>query len=331
MHWPLAHINHLLRWAEGGHLRAQQVQQVAALAPLHPARADWLAAGERLCLWGGALLLALAVVFFFAYNWADLHHFAKLGIAVMALLACVVAALAAQPTGRVWQAALVSAAVCVGALLALIGQIYQTGADIWELFAAWCALMLPFVLLARAWPGWLLCLLVANVCVLRLWSIGGTLQWGWESDTSTPLTLLLALNGCCCVLAVRYQRWMLAHPSHYVERMAASLVVLWATVGAVLGILEIEAFVGYIPLFMLLAGSALWWYRTVRFDMVLLAVTLCCAVTIGGCLLARLLWNGRGGDAFANFLIMAAYVLFASGSALNWLRNLSRQHRQAVV
>jgi len=145
------------------------------------------------------------------------------------------------------------------------------------------------------------------------------------------LTLLLALNGCWCMLAARYKVWMLARPSHYVERMAASLVMLWATVGAVLGILEIEAFVWCIPLFMLLAGGALWWYRTVRFDMVLLAVTLCCAVTIGGCLLARLLWDGRGGDAFVNSLIMVAYVLFASGSALNWLRNLSRQHRQAVA
>jgi len=331
MHWSLAHINHLLRWAEEGHLRAQQVQQVEALAPLHPARADWLAAGERLCLWGGALLLALAVVFFFAYNWADLHHFVKLGIAALALLACVAAALAARPAGMVWQAALVSAAVCVGALLALIGQIYQTGADIWELFAAWCALMLPFVLLARAWPGWMLCLLVSNLCLMRLWHAGGTLQWNWQGSSSTPLTLLLMLNSFWCLLAGRYKVWMLAQPSHYVERMAAALALLCVTVGAILGIVEIEEFAWYIPLFMVMAGGALWWYRNMQLDIVVLGIVICCAVTVGGCLLARLLFEGRGGAWFFSSLIMAAYVLIASGSALNWLRNLYRQHRQAAV
>ena len=48
--------------------------------------------------------------------------------------------------GRAGKAALLAASLFVGALLALIGQIYQTGADTFEMFAAWAALILPWVL-----------------------------------------------------------------------------------------------------------------------------------------------------------------------------------------
>ena len=40
-----------------------------------------------------------------------------------------------------------------GGVLALVRQIYQTGADEWELFVTWTLLMLPFVMLARSTDG----------------------------------------------------------------------------------------------------------------------------------------------------------------------------------
>jgi len=324
MQWPLAHIHHILRWAESGLLRAQQVQQLATLAPLKPSRADWLAAGERLCLWGGALLLALAVVFFFAYNWADLHHFAKLAVGMAALLACVATAFASHPTGTVWQAALFGAALCTGALLALIGQIYQTGADIWELFAAWSALMLPFVLLARAWPAWLLCVCISNVCLMRLWYAGGLLH-----NATTSLALILALNSAWWLLAARCKAWMLVQPSPTVERVAGALALFTVTCGAVVGVWEVEDFAVYIPLFFAMAGGTLWWYRSLRLDVVMLAVVACCAITAGGSLLSRIVFNSPSEWVLGLFL-MAAYVLVASGVSLSWLRDLYRQQHQEV-
>ncbi|MET0346849.1 MAG: DUF2157 domain-containing protein [Casimicrobiaceae bacterium] len=47
------------------------------------------------------------------------------------------------------KAALVVAALLVGALLALVGQVYQTGADRFELFAAWAVAIVAWVLVAR--------------------------------------------------------------------------------------------------------------------------------------------------------------------------------------
>jgi len=328
MQWPLAHIHHILSWAEAGLLRVQQVQQLEALAPLKPDRAAWLAAGERLCLWGGALLLALAILFFFAYNWADLHHFAKLAVGMAALLACVAMAVISQPTGMVWQAALFCAALCTGALLALIGQIYQTGADIWELFAAWSVLMLPFVLLARTWSAWLLCLFVSNLCLMRLWHAGGLLQWGLH-DEAQSLALILALNSFWWVVAVHCKTWMLVQPGPIVERMAAAFAMLAVACGAVLGIWGVKYYSGYIPLFLAMAGGALWWYHSLRLDVVMLGVVACCAVAVGGGLLSRSLFDDLNAWIGSMF-IMAAYVLIASGFTLGWLRNVYRQQYKEV-
>ena len=41
------------------------------------------------------------------------------------------------------------AAVLAGSALVVYSQVYQSGADPWELFASWTVLALPFVLAAR--------------------------------------------------------------------------------------------------------------------------------------------------------------------------------------
>src|SRR4029453_13883348 len=45
--------------------------------------------------------------------------------------------------------ALLMAFIATGALLALFGQTYQTGADVYELFLGWTLLGLPLVVAAR--------------------------------------------------------------------------------------------------------------------------------------------------------------------------------------
>ena len=55
------------------------------------------------------------------------------------------------------------AVLFTGALLALFGQTYQTGADLHELFFTWAALALPFALAAVSGAVWALWWCVLNV------------------------------------------------------------------------------------------------------------------------------------------------------------------------
>jgi len=328
--WRLAQVDQILQWAESGQLNARQVARLAAVAPLHVGRAAWLAAGGRFCTFAGVLLLALAVVFFFAYNWDDLSRFGKLALAAAALTGCVAAAWASRPDGRVWQAALFGAALCTGALLALIGQTYQTGSDIWELFAAWTALMLPFVLLARASAAWLLCLLVSNLCLTRMLMQDGVWLPGVQGDAA-KLALWVLLNVLWWLAGWRGGRWLLAQPSRYLERVGATLVLAGLTLGAMMGVFagqsrDAAGFVVYVPVFMAAAGTGFWFYQHRRFDLVMLGVLSVASVVAATSVLVRLFLEAR---AWAlGFFVIAGFVVLASGYGAMWLKKLARQHGQ---
>jgi len=335
--WRLAHVNQILDWAEHGQLNAQQVARLEALAPLQPSRAGWLAAGERFCTLAGAVLLAAAVVFFFAYNWDGMHRFTKLGLAAGALAACVAAALASRPAGLAWQSALFGAALCTGALLALIGQTYQTGADIWELFAAWTALMLPFVLLARALATWLLCLLVSNLWMARMLLQDGVLWQIGVQDEAVQLALWLALNTLWWLAAWRGGRWMLNTPGRHLERTSAALALAGLAGGAIVGVFRSEGqerlagFVVYVPLFIAVVAAGFWYYRHRRLDIVMLGIGGVASVAVATGVLLRILLvdDGRYVDRLAfSLFVTAAFVLAASGYLAMWLKNLTRQQHR---
>ena len=113
-----------------------------------------------------ALLLASGLIFWVAANWQDQSRMFKLGLIEGALVLSVLAA-CLWPRGRV--AALLCATLVLGGLLAFVGQTYQTGADAWQLFAAWAALALVWVALARSDVLWTLWVLIAATGIV-MWS-----------------------------------------------------------------------------------------------------------------------------------------------------------------
>jgi|JI6StandDraft_1071083.scaffolds.fasta_scaffold00881_2 uncharacterized membrane protein len=142
-------------------------------------RGDWLAWARLNLMVIGALLMLSGVVFFFAYNWADMGRFQKLGLIFVAL--------AGHALGAWWlglgklsgQVMLASASVFTGVFLAVFGQIYQTGADAYELFVGWSALILPWVMIARFAPLWMFWLLVVEVGAGLYWEQG---PWDWPDE-----------------------------------------------------------------------------------------------------------------------------------------------------
>lgn len=154
----------------------------------------------RLALLLGAGLLASAAVCWVAANWPYATAMQKLaGVQALLALGALLAAL------RLWRRpdsigvtsaaanALGLAAVLVGALFALIGQTYQTGADPWQLFAVWTLLILPWVLILPT--VFLLCLaaLVANVALVLF--LMREISAGWTVLAACMTALNLTLLG----------------------------------------------------------------------------------------------------------------------------------------
>lgn len=173
----------LAHWRERGALDGADWRRARALVDAGPAGAPWRGVLEQLSLWLSVVLLGSALICFVAANWDALDRFARL-VGVQALL--VIAALAAWRFGlarAAGQAALLLAGLLLGGLLALVGQTYQTGADTWQLFAAWAALLLPWLLVAQSPAMSLLWALVANVALALL------VQEWWRGDIEVWLAL----------------------------------------------------------------------------------------------------------------------------------------------
>jgi uncharacterized membrane protein len=111
---------------------------------------------------GGGHLLA-GIIFFFAYNWDGLPSFAKFGILETAILISAVLAILVKLDRAAGQVLLIGTSVVTGVLLAVIGQVYQTGADAYELFTAWALLIIPWVLASRSGTHWFVWLVIVNI------------------------------------------------------------------------------------------------------------------------------------------------------------------------
>ncbi len=127
---------------------------------------DWLL---WLRLWTGtigAIFLLAGVMFFFAHNWKGLSPLTRFGVLEVGLVLTVIGAVCFNVRATVGQWLLVAASVLTGVLIAVYGQVYQTGADAFEVFALWSALMLAWVVMAKFAPLWVFWLVIVETAMM---------------------------------------------------------------------------------------------------------------------------------------------------------------------
>lgn len=168
-----------------------------------PDGAEWRAYWRHILLLGGALFLTAGVIFFIAWNWEGMHRFGK-----MALMGSVVAATGCgaalrgpdSPLGRVL---LLCCGISVGPMLAVFGQTYQTGADLWELFRMWTIVLFALALAGRQAGLWCVTWLSGNVWVM-LW-LGRTM-----GNPLAALGMFSLVPECIFALAAAVAAWEFA-------------------------------------------------------------------------------------------------------------------------
>ncbi|WP_426754149.1 DUF2157 domain-containing protein [Myxococcus sp. Y35] len=165
--------------ADAGVLTPAALERAMHVSFASPPRTDWRRFLSTTLMGLGVLLVLSGVIYFFAYNWADMHRFAKLGLIAAAIVG---AALSAWKQGETLggRMSLLAASVLVGALLAVYGQAYQTGADPYELFIGWTVLIVPWVAVSRFTPLWLLALVLVNTGIGLYWE--QVLNTGWDKN-----------------------------------------------------------------------------------------------------------------------------------------------------
>ncbi len=307
--------------AEAGALTPRSLERALRLAVASPEPSSWWRFLSAVLLGFGSLLVLSGVVYFFAYNWAGLHRFGKMGLLVAALL---LAALAAWRLGEglAGQFALLFAAVLVGPLLAVYGQAYQTGADPYELFLGWGLLILPWVALARFGPLWLLMLLLVDTGL----SLHGTQV---VEGRGTALTLLIALvNGTAWgvheLLAARGVPWLRGRwlPRVLAMMTMAPLLVLGTYVAATPRSADTASSVA-LGLLAVVAVAAYLYHRRVRSELFLLTLDAVSLMTLVTTAVGRFLFKSNRFEA-GTFFLMALLIIGEVGLAVWWLRAEAR-------
>jgi len=306
-----------------GRLAAGSAEQAMRTAGALPGRSDWRGFLDRLLLWGGATLLAVGVIFFFAYNWNELGRVARLGLAELLIAVAVAFCVwfgTERPTGK---ASLFTAAVLTGALLALFGQTYQTGADTFELFVTWAVVILPWTIVGRLPALWVLLIVLVNTAVTFYFMVFPGL-FGLLFSTEKQLWLLFAVNTTALVLWELFSRkvaWLR-------ERWAARL--LGFAGGSLITTLAMFAIFGHKDEYVLAAVIAypLWLaaiyacYRHFFLDLFLLAGGVLSIVIVVASLLSKAMEHDRGGGGL---LFIGLVVVGLSSLGGMWLKNLSQE------
>ena len=123
----------------------------------------WLAYWRQLCLLGGALFFVAGVVCFIAWNWGAMTPLARMLLTGAVVGGSGLASVLLGPDTRLGRVLLLVCGLGIGPMLAVFGQTYQTGAELWELFRVWTILLVLLALAGRQTGLWFAAWLAANM------------------------------------------------------------------------------------------------------------------------------------------------------------------------
>jgi uncharacterized membrane protein len=311
----------ILEWAGQGRMLGAGLRRALEVAAVLPSAGAWRRFLDRLLLFMGATMLAASVGFFFAYNWNELGRFAKFALVQAPLVAALAVVWRVGLERIAGQAALLVAALLTGAALALVGQVYQTGADTFELFSAWAAAILPWTLLGRFAALWLVWLALVNLaCTLYFQTFHGVL--GVAFGPERQLWLLVAIDTAALAFweyrAAQGVGWL---AGRWGPRVLATASGGFATAAAVMTVLSASGSWWSVVIWLAwLAAAHAVYRRRVRDLYVLAGGALSLIVVVIAFLAKQLRMNDE-----AEFLLLGLAVIAMSAAAGWWLRLLAAE------
>ena len=315
----------VLGWAARGLVDRDRVADALRRAGVTPAAGQWRLFLERVLTWLGIVALTAAVMFFVAANWDALGRFGKFALVEAAIVAALGIGVWRGLDSLAGRAALVAAALLAGVLLALVGQVYQTGADTFELFASWAVAILAWVAVGRQPALWVIWLALVNIAIALYYStFGGFL--GMLFGPTIALWALFAVNTVALIawemLASRGIRWLDVRWAPRVLAVASGTAI---TILALWTIFDHWRADGWhlIP-YALWIAAVYWAYRVRSVDLFILAGGVLSIVVVISMGLGRAVSDMR--DA-GSFLFIGLVLIASAAIGAFWLRGVAAEER----
>ena len=332
MSQPRRTIEHLLKQ---GILPLTHANDAAIHLQVYPSKRSWLVFFDKAMLIIGAIALVLSLVFFIAYNWINMGKMGKFALVEGALVVTIALYVALSFRRRfqlIRQLLLLIASVITGSLLALFGQVYQTGADTWQLFFGWAVLIIPWVIIARFPALWLLWLGLINTGLILYFGIMDFAFVSYFYEGVLQIAVLAAVNFVALNLWLVFidrQPPSVARSrfnseldwSAYVVGLLSSYFITYLAILYVFDDANILMTLITLLLWMSWCGFMVWrfyWYR-----INLLMLTYLC----GSVIVVVMFWAGKlflDNFDMGGFLILALLLIGMSSAAVVWLRHAAR-------
>ncbi len=315
--------NQLIILIEQAHIPAEKIDNALVATEIFPNGKDWLHFINHLLLWIGGLAIAVAAMFFIAYNWDDLNRFAKFGMVEVLIVFALLAYWKLYENKLVAKATLLMASIFLGVLLALYDQTYQTGADPWQLFFNWALLMLPWAIIGRFPVIWILWVILINLSIVLYYQTFRGVIWIAIGSDFGMLWSMLAFNTLALIiwelLSNRWQ-WLAERWAVRLLAIGSSVTATWLAIYTIFDYQNLGDWSGLVWVIWL--AGFYFVYRRIRRDLFMLAgLALSVIVVVTSFASKHLLY----GDGIGAFLVIALMIIGMSTGTAIWLRNIHQE------
>ncbi|MDX1272688.1 DUF2157 domain-containing protein [Bizionia paragorgiae] len=282
---------------------------------IYSTKTDWQNFLKLVFLSLGIGFSVAGIIFFFAYNWADLHKFVKIGLIEGLIIITTLIAVFSKLQAPVKNAILTGAALLVGVLFAVFGQIYQTGANAYDFFLGWTLCITLWVVVSNSAPLWLIYIVLINTTVV-LYAQQVAHDWSFLFIC----LLLFLINSVFLIAALFLNRTKAPLKlSNWFTNTIALGSICYSTIGLCYGLFESPQFEFYILLIVvLIAYSAAIKYGLQSKNTFYLAVIPFSVIIIISALFVKI------SDDFGMFLFIGLFVVISVTLVIKNLINLQR-------
>ncbi len=308
---------------EQGAITEQQIPAALSQLGLKPDKERWLSLFDTLFLWLGSCAIAVSVIFFIAYNWADMSRLGKFTLVEASIVLSVIFYWHFSHAKLIGRLALLVASLLVGALMAFYGQTYQTGADSWQLFFYWALLITPWVFISQFSTLWLLWLMLLNLSIVLYIDTFHSFFWLTFDSESSLFWCLFIFNTLSLVIWELCKQYIVRLTERWPQRVIA-LIGGWAITSLVIynTLEKPDNLIVPLLVWFVWIVSFMWGYRRVRVDLFMLA---------GGCLsliLVTMTLIGRyiletGNEAA--LLLLSLLIMAMGAGAAYWLKQVHQE------
>ncbi len=280
---------------------------------------DWSKFIKTFLMSLGIAFFVSGVIFFFAYNWASLHKFAKLGLVQILLIIMVAVAVFSNLEKNVKGIILMGTGMLVGALFAVFGQIYQTGANAYDFFFGWTAFIALWVFVSNFGPMWLLFLVLINISIWQYFE-----QVLGRVDEVKMLDLLFIINILYLVgLKILAHFGKITSVSKWLERVIVLVSIAYLTFNMSLQIVDFDS-MSFLTIMLTLTTLPLGiYYGQQKKDTFFIATIGLSIILIILSLLVKLLFEV--GDELTAFFITGIYIVVSISGLIFSIIKLNKE------